>query len=57
MRAVAVVVVGDRAAINWLFEYTTADGQRHRTDEVAVQTWEEDRIIHERFVYDTAGGE
>jgi ketosteroid isomerase-like protein len=54
MRALSVVVDGDSAAINWLFEYTTADGQRYRMDEVAVQTWEGDRIVHERFVYDTA---
>jgi len=51
---VSVVVEGDRAAINWVFEYTTADGQDYRMDEIAVQTWRDGKIVHERYVYDTA---
>jgi ketosteroid isomerase-like protein len=53
-RAASVLVSGDRAAINWIFDYTTADGQRYRMDEIAVQTWRDGKIVHERFVYDTA---
>ena len=48
------IVEGDRAAINWVFEYTTADGQRYRMDEIAYQTWRNGKIVHERYVYDTA---
>jgi ketosteroid isomerase-like protein len=51
---VSVVVEGDRAAINWVFEYTTADGQDYRMDEIAIQTWRDGKIVHERYVYDTA---
>ena len=51
---VSVLVEGDRAAINWVFEYTTADGTPYRMDEIAIQTWRDGRIIHERYIYDTA---
>ncbi len=51
---VSVVVEGDRAAINWVFEYTTADGTPYRMDEIAIQTWRDGRIVHERYIYDTA---
>ena len=51
---VSVVVEGDRAAINWVFDYTTADGQSYRMDEVAIQTWRNGKVVHERYVYDTA---
>ena len=51
---VSVVTEGDRAAINWVFDYTTADGQRYRMDEIAIQTWRDGKIVHERFVYDSA---
>jgi ketosteroid isomerase-like protein len=53
-RAISVTVEGDRAAINWVFDYTTADGQRYRMDQMAVQTWRDGKIIHERYIYDTA---
>jgi ketosteroid isomerase-like protein len=53
-RLVSVVVEGDRAVINWIFDYTTADGQRYRMDEFAVQTWRNGKIVHERYIYDTA---
>lgn len=51
---VSVVVEGDRAAINWVFDYTTADGTQYRMDEIAIQTWRDGKIIHERYIYDTA---
>ena len=51
---VSVVVEGDRAVINWVFDYTTADGTSYRMDEIAIQTWQSGKIIHERYVYDTA---
>jgi len=53
-RAASVIVEGERAAINWVFDYTTADGQRYRMDQIAVQTWRDGKIIHERYIYDTA---
>ena len=53
-RALSVVVDGDRAAINWLFEFTGADGKRYRMDQVAYQRWSGGVIVHERFYYDSA---
>ena len=53
-RAWYVVVDGDRAVINWLFDYTAGDGKRYRIDQLAVQEWRNGKIVNERFVYDTA---
>jgi ketosteroid isomerase-like protein len=51
---ISVVVEGDRAAINWVFDYTTGDGTQYRMDEIAIQTWRNGKIVHERYVYDTS---
>jgi hypothetical protein len=53
-RAVSFVVEGDRVAINWIFEYTSANGQRIHLDEIAYQQWDGDKIVDERYYYDTA---
>ena len=53
-RLVSVLIEGDRAALNWIFDYTIADGQQYRMDEIAIQTWRNGKIVHERYVYDTA---
>jgi ketosteroid isomerase-like protein len=53
-RANAVLVDGDRAVINWDLEYTGTDGKRWHYDEIAVQRWRGDRIVDERFFYDSA---
>jgi limonene-1,2-epoxide hydrolase len=45
---------GDTVFINWTFEMKGADGQTRVLDEVAVQTWKDDRILTERFYYDPA---
>lgn len=37
---------------SWM-ELTFKDGQRTKMEEVAVQQWEGDKIIHERFYYNT----
>jgi ketosteroid isomerase-like protein len=50
----SVVVEGDVAVINWVFDYTTADGTQYRMDEIAVQTWRGGKVVHERYIYDTA---
>ena len=51
-RAVDIVVDGNNVVIHWRLEYTTTDGQRVRTDQLALQKWRGDQIVHERFVYD-----
>ena len=49
---VSVVVEGDRAVINWVFDYTTAEGTQYRMDEIAIQTWRDGKVVHERYIYD-----
>ena len=48
------LVDGDRVLINWVFEFTRADGTGFRMDELALQRWRGDRVAEERFYYDPA---
>lgn len=41
---------GITMAETWV-EATFQDGSRHKMEEVGVQQWEGDQIIHERFYY------
>lgn len=49
-----LLVDGDRVVIHWVFEFTTAEGRLMRIDELALQRWEGEKIVEERFFYDTA---
>jgi len=54
-----VLIDGDHVVINWVFEMTGRDGSVRRMDELALQTWRDDRIVEEQFYYDPgqlAGG-
>lgn len=51
-RAASVLVDGDRAAINWVAEYVTKNGQRLKFDQITHQTWRNGKIVSERFFYD-----
>ena len=48
------LVEGDCVVINWVFEFTRADGSQFRMDEIALQRWRGDRVAEERFYYDPA---
>lgn len=50
----SIVVGENRAVINWLLDFTAADGTRYTMDELAIQTWKDGLIVHERYVYDSA---
>jgi ketosteroid isomerase-like protein len=54
IKAVSVLVDGDRVAINYVFEMTTVNGDRLRMDEVAYQVWRGAEIVSERYFYDPA---
>lgn len=54
IKAVSYLVDGDRVAINYVFEMTTAHGDRLRMDEIAYQLWRGDQIVNERYFYDPA---
>lgn len=43
---------GKTAVESWI-DVTFQDGNRYKMEQTAVQTWEGDKIIHERFYYDT----
>ena len=43
---------GDRVVIHWTFEFTRLDGKRFRMEELALQRWQGERIVAERFFYD-----
>lgn len=48
------LVDGDDVVINWVFEMTGPDGTVRVLDELALQSWDGDRIRRERFYYDPA---
>ena len=53
-RVGAVLIDGDRVAINWVFEMTGRDGKKRLLDEVTLQKWSGERIVEEQFYYDPA---
>lgn len=53
-RADTVLVDGDNVVINWVFEMTGPDDTVRVLDELALQSWDGDRIRRERFYYDPA---
>lgn len=55
VKAAIVLHDGDNAAIEWHAEWSMVGGSRFRIEEIALQRWRGDRIIHERFFYDPAG--
>jgi ketosteroid isomerase-like protein len=48
------LVDGDNVGIQWTFDATGKDGITRRLNELALQRWRGDRIVEERFVYDSA---
>ena len=49
-----VVVDGDNVVVHWVFDAVGHDGSVRRLEELALQRWVGDRIVEERFFYDTA---
>jgi ketosteroid isomerase-like protein len=49
-----LLVEQDTVVIEWIFDITDRSGAVRRLQEVAVQRWEADRIMEERFFYDSA---
>jgi hypothetical protein len=48
-----VVIDGDLVVIHCILDFTGTDGKRTRFDQLALQRWKGDRIVEERFVYDS----
>jgi ketosteroid isomerase-like protein len=53
----AVLVDGDRSMVEMYIDATTHDGYHLHLEEVALQTWKNGTIVHERFFYDPASFE
>ncbi|MDX2205850.1 MAG: nuclear transport factor 2 family protein [Hyphomicrobiaceae bacterium] len=49
-----VFVVDDHVVIRWVFDFEWQDGSRTRIEELAYQTWRDDKIVEETFFYDPA---
>lgn len=47
-----VTIDGDHVAIEMHADWTFTNGKRVRIEQVSMQTWQEDKIIFERFFYD-----
>lgn len=48
----AVLVDDDRSMVEMLLDATTKDGHHIHLEEVGFQTWQNGKIIHERYFYD-----
>ena len=46
-------VNGDHVVIRWIFEFEMLDGRKTRLEELAYQRWEGDRVVEEKFFYDS----
>jgi hypothetical protein len=47
-----VIQDGEQVVIRWVFHMTGKDGHTRRFEELALQQWEGDFIVRERFFYD-----
>ena len=47
-----VLIDGDQVVIRWVFDFTFAGGAQATMDELALQVWDGDRIVRERFYFD-----
>lgn len=49
-----LLIEGDTVVVHWIFDFTGHDGLTRRIVELALQTWDGDRIRSEQFFYDSA---
>ncbi len=47
----AVLVDGDRAAVEWTFDLTPKGGERVRQHQVALQEWRDGKVVRETFYH------
>ena len=57
VEAVAVDPSRGKTTIQSTLAFEGVDGKTYRTDQVAVQTWRDGKIAHEKFYYDTGAAE
>jgi len=54
VNSIAIDASRGKTAIQSTSAFEGVDGKTYRTDQVAVQTWRDGKIAHEKFYYDTA---
>jgi ketosteroid isomerase-like protein len=54
--SVAVDEAKGKTLVQYVFDFVNTAGQPVHYDQVAVQTWKDGKIVHERFYYDTGAG-
>ena len=53
---VTAVGIGDGVSLSeWWMDVTFKDGNRTKLQQTAVRRWQDGKVVHERFYYDTAG--
>lgn len=52
-KVLSVAASGDKTFVEWHNDYTHKDWGVRRYHQVAVQTWKDGLIVHERFYYGT----
>ena len=57
VEAVAVDAQRNKTLVQVNFEFEGVDGKTYRYDQVAVQTWRDGKIVHEKFYYDTGAAQ
>ena len=45
----AVLVDGDQAAVEWVFDMTPSGGERATSRQVSLQTWRDGQVVREVF--------
>jgi hypothetical protein len=50
-KVVSVAASGDKTYVEWFMDYTHKDWGKRAYNQVAVQTWKDGKITHEKFYY------
>jgi hypothetical protein len=50
-QVLSVGEAGDKTYVEWFYDYTHKDWGVRRYHQMAVQTWKNGKIVHERFYY------
>lgn len=46
-----IIIDGDKAAVEWTFDFTPKGGERVVQNQVALQTWKDGKVIKEVFYH------
>lgn len=52
-QVLGIAAAGDKTYVEWHYDYTHREWGERRYHQVAVQTWKDGKIVHERFYYGT----